>query len=411
MKRNYKYNIGDVIECKDGSHNLIIDKTMGKQGESAYICNCDKGHTYMKAQTRITTRCPYCIKFVVEKGVNDISVTNKEMFSMIKDKDFAYTHHDNSKEYTEFICPICKNIVVRSPYIIKKFGFRCPHCSIGYSYGEKFFINFLDMMNIEHITQYSSKDAKWCKKYRYDFYLKKYDCIIEVHGMQHYKDTTWSSYDEIHKNDLDKKDLAQKHVKYYIVIDARKSESDYIKQSILSSELNQLLSLSSYNTDAFWKEIHSKSIIPFIKEIAEKYNNYSKDVSELSELFHFSKPTIRYYLKEASLLNLCDYDPNYNIEKTLKDNHANNSERDSKPLKCLEDSRVFRNARVLQNISIDLYNTNLDFRAISMACNGKLKSYKNLHFSFISRNEFNRTKDNDPDLAFGDKFIKLEDVA
>ena len=108
---------------------------------------------------------------------------------------------------------------------------------------------------------------------------------------------------------------------------------------------------------------------------------------------------------------MCDYDPNYNIEKTLKDNHANNSERDSKPLKCLEDSRVFRNARVLQNMSIDLYNTNLDFRAISMACNGKLKSYKNLHFSFISRNEFNRTKDNDPDLAFGDKFIKLEDVA
>ena len=26
MKRNYKYNIGDIIECKDGSHNLIIDK-------------------------------------------------------------------------------------------------------------------------------------------------------------------------------------------------------------------------------------------------------------------------------------------------------------------------------------------------------------------------------------------------
>ena len=409
MKRNYKYNIGDKIQCKDGSYHTIIEKTVGKKNESAYICKCSNGHIIKKIQTIVDSRCPYCINLIVEKGINDISTTNKEMFEMIKDKEFAYTHHDNTREKTEFICPICKHTHIKSPQLVKKFGLGCPHCSDGYSYGEKFIMNLLDLLSVKYINQYSSKDAKWCKQYRYDFYLTDYDCIIEVHGEQHYKDTRWGSYEEIHNNDISKEILANQYVSKYIILDVRKSELKHIKKSILSSKLFNILCLTNDTIDNInWEEISKNSFLPIIKIIVEKYNNYSNDISELSELLHFSKTTIVHYLKEAALLGLCDYDSEYKTKKTLDDNHAMNSERGSKPIMCIEDSRVFRNSRILQSNSVELYDKYLDFRYISSVCNGHKQSAKGLHFKFITRIEFNDIKKNNPENAFGDEFVLLE---
>lgn len=406
MKR--KYCIGDKIRCKDGSYNTVVGRTVNKNGKGMYICNCEKGHEMIKATSKVDTKCPYCINQKVAKGINDISTTNKSMFEMIKNKEFAYTHHDNSPDVTEFRCPICGFIVEKSPQYIKKYGLRCPHCSSGYSYGERFIMNFLDNLDIKYITQYSSKNAKWCGRYRYDFYLKDYDCIIEVQGDQHYRNTTWYSYENIHSIDIKKMELGHKNVKKYILINARKSEFGYIKQSILNSELNKLLYLNDRDID--WEYIHQKTITPIIKLISERYNNYSEDISVLSNLFHVSNPTIVYYLKEASLLGMCDYNPVLKKEKILKLNHANNSEKGSKPIICIEDSRVFRNAKILQKLSDDLYDKHLDFRAISAVCHGKRNKYKNLHFKFISRIDFNKIKDSTPELAFGDKFILLQEV-
>ena len=270
-------------------------------------------------------------------------------------------------------------------------------------------INFLDSLNIEYITQYSSKNAKWCSKYRYDFYLKDYDCIIEVHGMQHYKNTSWSTYKDTHENDINKMNLANNHVQRYIVLDVRKSELEYIKQSILQSELENLLCLYTY--DINWSKIQKKTVLPILKQISDKYNNYSKNISELSKIFHCSNPTIVYYLKEASILNMCDYNPDKKRFEILKQNHANNSEIGSKPLMCVDDSRVFRNARILQDVSDSLYSKHLDYRAISAVCNNKRNTYKNLHFKFITREEFNQTKDIFPELAFGDSFCTLKEVS
>ena len=33
MKRNYKYNIGDKIQCKDGSYSTILEQTVGSAGK------------------------------------------------------------------------------------------------------------------------------------------------------------------------------------------------------------------------------------------------------------------------------------------------------------------------------------------------------------------------------------------
>lgn len=411
LVRNYKYDIGDKLFCKDGSYNLIVEKTTGDRGESAYMCKCKNEHTYKKLQTKINGKCPYCINYIVEKGVNDISTTNQDMFSMIKDKNFSYTHHDNSTKKTEFICPICSRIIFTSPCLVKNRGLSCPHCSDGISYGEKFIMNLLEEFGVEYITQFSSKNAVWCRKYKYDFYIERYDTIIEVHGLQHYKDTTWSSFEDIHRNDIDKKTLAQEHITNYIELDVQKSELNYIKRSILYSDILQILKPISYDeTNIPWKRLHKKSVSPIIERIVYQYNNYTHDITELSKILHIARNTIVRYLKEAALLNMCNYNPIYEKEKTLKENHSKNSERASKPLICLEDSKVFRNARILENHSVNIYKKHLYSSNISAVCNGKDKSLKGLHFQFITRQMFNDIKDNTPNLAFGDRFDILEDV-
>lgn len=232
----------------------------------------------------------------------------------------------------------------------------------------------MDELNIKYINQFSSKNQKWCKRYLYDFYLYDFDCIIEVHGIQHYKDTTWNTYEAEHKNDVAKMNLAKKNVKIYIIIDARKSELYYIKHSILNSELATLLDLPHQNIN--WDKIHKNAVSPIINIIADKYNNHSKNISDISNILHLSNPTIVHYLKEASKLNMCDYDSELKINSTLINNHKMNSERGSKPIICLEDSKLFRNAKILQEMSESLYGTKLDTRAVSAVCNKKGRNIK-----------------------------------
>ena len=110
-------------------------------------------------------------------------------------------------------------------------------------------------------------------------------------------------------------------------------------------------------------------------------------------------------------MNLCNYDPEQKKIDTLNRNHAFNSERTSKPIMCINDGRVFRNARIAEENSMVIYGKQLDRRNIHDACSGRQKKTKGLRFKFISRQEFNDIKNNTPEKALGDAFIILETSA
>ena len=106
----------------------------------------------------------------------------------IDDINYVYTHTKTSKKKTDMTCPICglkKNMCVSNLYF-QSFG--CPKCSDGFSYPEKFFLNILNKLSIKFKFQLNKSDFVWCDKYRYDFYLPEYNCIIETNGVQHYED-------------------------------------------------------------------------------------------------------------------------------------------------------------------------------------------------------------------------------
>lgn len=410
MVRNYKYAIGEKVKNKYGDYFEILQQTTDNRGASSYICKCNKNHIFHKRQTKIYTSCPYCTNRIIEKGINDISTTNPKLFDMLIEKDFGYSHCETSQEKTDWKCPTCNNIIHnRTPYSILEKGLCCPSCSDGISYGEKFIYNLLHGIGVDFIYQLSSKKMVWCGRYKYDFYIPYVDCIIEVMGLQHYEDCSWSTYDEVHKNDLLKKRLALNNVKHYVELDVRYSNLNYIKQSILRSNLDGILELYLYHIP--WKKIHKKSLSSILYTIVDKYNNVTKNIDDLSDITRFSNGTIVRYLKNANELGLCEYNAKNKKLDVLNKNHSMNSETCSKPIMCLDDGNVFKSASMLSNISKQMYGKTLNNKNVSAVCHGIQKTCMGLKFRFISKEEFNKIKQKTPEKAFGDFFISVEEVS
>lgn len=146
------------------------------------------------------------------------------------------------------VCPNCgrirdKKIKVSSIYenlAREEHGFSCI-CQDGKSYPEKFVYNMLEQLNLNFEVQKPSKVLFNQGNRFYDFYIDNVNCIIETHGEQHYKESkafTKKSLSEQQKIDQFKELLAKNNgVSYYVVLDCRYSEKQWIKDSIMNSVL------------------------------------------------------------------------------------------------------------------------------------------------------------------------------
>lgn len=192
----------EIRERIDNKNHIIRKKW--------YYILCNKcTYKYYKEENRVeNSYCPCCINKVVVKGVNDIATTHPETFVYFENKEDAYTHTYGSEKYVWCICPICntrKHMVIGR---LTTHGLCCQNCSDGISYPEKFVANMLMQLNIKFIRQYSKVNASWVKDKFYDFYLPDYNMIIEVHGMQHYKQSFLKvKYEDQIQIDYDKKTM------------------------------------------------------------------------------------------------------------------------------------------------------------------------------------------------------------
>ena len=153
-----------------------------------------------------------------------------------------------------------------------------------------------------------------CK--RYDFYIPSMSVIIETHGIQHYQERTLSRFkdrfsrtiDEEIANDQYKMNLAlSNNIKYYIQLDCRKSELDYIKDSIINSEINNLFDLSTVD----WNKCYQRTLTSNVIWCAELWNNGMKRTKDIEEYTGIDRCSIVPYLKKAAKVGLCDFELNY----------------------------------------------------------------------------------------------------
>lgn len=390
----FKYNVGDTV---NGLTITDLEYKVDKNGINRkwyrYICNqCgwDKGIIIEGALSK-GNGCSCCSNQIVVEGINDIPTTAPWMIK------FFQGGHDEAKLYTKSsskiinpICPDCLRIKKKSIriYTLYKEGKIGCNCGDGFSYSEKFIFNLLEQLGIEFITQLSKSNFQWCNKYRYDFYVCHNKMIIETHGEQHYKekskDSKWNNLDQEKERDKSKRILAINNgIKSYIELDCRESDLEWIKSSVLKSELATLYDLSQID----WEKCHEFSMNNLSKRACD-YWNRKKDYEttiDLCRKFNIDRSTVIKYLKKWTDIGYCNYDANIENIKNNKRHNQRNKKFNKRVCvyKNGDPIRVYESLSNLDKRSINDFGVRLNFRNVSSVCLGKLKQYKGYTFKYL----------------------------
>lgn len=249
--------------------------------------------------------CPVCagkaIGFAPEYRNSIFASKFHDFFASYLTEEQMKQYMPYSNKKIDMVCPDCGQHKKLSPSTLLGNGLGCT-CSDGQTYPNKFVYSLLNQLKIEYIHEYS---PDWIKPKRYDIYIPSLSCIIENHGVQHYIECTFTqrTLEEEQANDAYKKDIAiQNGIQKYIVIDCRESEAEYIRESIIKSELSCLLSLNNID----WDQCNSFATSNMIKEAAKLWEDGLR-TKEIAEQLHVAKGTICKYLKRAQKLKWCTY--------------------------------------------------------------------------------------------------------
>lgn len=300
------------IYSKENTDKINEIKTNRK-----YIWICNKGHKFEALPSNIIKEdgfhCTVCSNHTILKGYNDIATTHPECMQYLLNLEDGYKYSFGSNKKIYWRCPECGYIMYKTPYKFLTNKNKCNNCNDSVSYGEKYVSKFLDLINVSYIKH---KYFEWSGKKSYDFYLKEYKCIIEVHGKQHYTESGFKKLGgrtlaQEKENDAFKKDIAIKNgMQHYIEIDAYYSDEYYIKNSILQSEIETILNRKITLTEEQWKKCHEATCNNMIKTVCNIYENKTKIIKEISKEVQYSRNTILNWLKKGAEIGWCSYDPN-----------------------------------------------------------------------------------------------------
>lgn len=268
-------------------------------------------HDIMSYHKRHVAICQKCSGNKLYIGKNDLWTTHPYVAEMLLDKSIGYNYTCGSKIKVDWICPNCGTIVKDKSisYVVRN-GLHCHVCSRSYSFGQRMINAILEVCNIEYDTE---KTFDWSDSKRYDIYDYN-DSIIEVNGAQHYEEVKYykKTLDEQIENDKYKMELAtQNGIDNYIVVDARKSDFNYIINKLIHNKdfvdyIKNIANIEIENID--WNLVYEKMNDPISARILRLYReDYS--IPQISKETGASEQTIRKYLKIMSSNGLCEYTP------------------------------------------------------------------------------------------------------
>ena len=290
-------------------------------------------------------RCGYCKRTKLIHWKDSLAYNYPNIAKMIAIPKNNLTFEDcyeiacKSHKKFYFQCLDCNKIsnkkIILQHVINQKYS--CEICSDGISIPEKFIINILKQLDVRFITQLNKTDFNWCNEYRYDFYLFKYNTIIEAHGIQHYEECnlTKRTLEQEQWNDLFKYKCAKNHVNNYIVIDCRYSTLEWLKENIIK-ELNEYFDLSNINWELAWEESQKSNCI----KVWELWNSGLHDTTEIGKILNIDRGTVVAYLKRGVECEKCDY----SIEESKKNGHLKKKGKNNccaKSVICITTNKIF----------------------------------------------------------------------
>lgn len=242
---------------------------------------------------------------------NRIADCKPEWISYLANPNDAYYFSIQSNEPIRIKCPICghEDTVIVGNWFYQ--GKKCSVCSDGISFPEKIMMSILKQLNIDYIYQAGKKRGNliWAKGFRYDFMFTIADnnYLIEMDGRQH---------EDMKQQFIDKeKDLLASQNNFHLIrIDCgykNKERLSFIKNSILNSDLSNLLSLDKID----WKQCGQFATSTFIETVCSLWEDNGLSIKSIINKVGLSHQTIWKYLKEGNKLGLC---PSYSVEEVTK---------------------------------------------------------------------------------------------
>ena len=310
--REYKYNVGEIITNKFGSIKVLKKTTLSvwdKQKQkytnnSAYVCTClEHKNEFTILQQSILRQhsgCPICGRRRATE--ENMLATDEVACSYLADKSDAYKYSVRSNKKILCECPKCHAQKMVAVINLTAHGFKCDQCGDGFSYPNKFVYAFLEQVGVKHIAE---KSFDWAKDKYYDQYLPIQSTIIENHGLQHYRDASMFrlTFEGQQENDKLKRKLAlQNGIEHYIELDCRYSNLDWIKNSIMNSELPNLLNFTEKDID--WETCSQVASASIRYEVCKMWDA-TEDIDAIMEKFHVSATTVRTYIHDGAKCGMC----------------------------------------------------------------------------------------------------------
>ena len=300
----------------------------------------------------------------------------RDFFSKYMTEEQMKSTMPHSTKAITVICPDCgrqKNI--KPDQVSSARTIRCP-CGDGMSYPNKFMFSVLEQLKIDFIPEYIDT---WSERCRYDDFIPSIGCIIENHGRQHYEEVPFTerTLAEEQKNDKKKMELAMTNgIQKYVVIDCRRANANWIKRSIMNSDLPQILKFSESDID--WDKCDIFAQKNLVKEVCEYYNsNQNVLIQDISKHFNINRQTIRQYLIAGSKHHWCNYNTKDGWKNKGKIFSGSNGSTAVK-IYCVDNGMVFgcqQDAKQALNLSTTSH--------IPDCCSGKRKCAGGYHWFYL----------------------------
>lgn len=429
---NWKFKIGDHIQ--DDKRDLIItDRVVINKSKHdsrrnmnyishlkcyKYKClkcgyECDENYKngkyfkehYITEGHLIKNRgCACCCSSpqITVPNINSI-ISNQDTLWMINLFKGGY---DEAKKYTPcstqkvtMICPNCHTEIQNKRITdVKRNNRLSCDCNDNISFCEKFMIQIFKQLHIKYKWQATKNYFKWIDNLiSYDFYLPDYNCIIETHGEQHYRQSGYMrrNLKEEQTNDNFKEKLAiDNGIIHYIILNCKNVNEDILTKVIMSSDLYYLLNLENQSIN--WNQCYMNASKNIVKEVCDYFNNNQElSTVDIGNEFGLNKVTIRKYLVFGTKYNWCCYNANKEKQKAAQKSIKSGFRKNIKPIEIFKDNislGIFPSGAELSKQSEFLFGVKLMPCNITDTCLGKYKQYKGFTFTRITQKEYNQLK-------------------
>ena len=138
--------------------------------------------------------CPVCSH---KRGGEKIRKTHADFIRMVQDINptvVVLGEYELGKKPVLCKCGICGNEWETMPVNITQKGSGCPKCK--FSKGERTISEYLDLHNIEYISQKRFSDCKDIYALPFDFYIPSLNLCIEYDGGLHYRSVDYFGGDD-----------------------------------------------------------------------------------------------------------------------------------------------------------------------------------------------------------------------